>query len=58
MKLLQTYLSSESGAVTVEWVVLSAAVIGLILVTVIPTFTGTTGAAMTVSNAIVETISR
>ncbi|MDX1780483.1 MAG: pilus assembly protein [Thalassovita sp.] len=38
---LRQFLADEDGAITVDWVVLTAAVVGLAFAATIPVFTGT-----------------
>lgn len=42
MKLFNTFLNDESGAVTVDWVVLTAAIVGLGIAVLTSVSTGTT----------------
>ena len=55
MTQLYRFLKSESGAVTVDWVVLTAAVVGLALVALLPIFTGTTDISKIVSSSVTAT---
>ncbi len=43
------FLKSEAGAITVDWVVLTAAIVGLALVVAIPIFSATEGEADQIS---------
>lgn len=40
-KIISSFLRREDGAVTVDWVVLTAAVVGLAILVVTPVVTGT-----------------
>jgi Flp pilus assembly pilin Flp len=46
---VQAFLKSEDGAVTVDWVVLTAAIVGLALIVAIPIFSATEGEAIEIS---------
>lgn len=46
------FLREEDGAVTVDWVVLTAAVIGIAMVALNPIFTGTNSIASKVSQSV------
>ena len=52
MKLFNTFLKDESGAVTVDWVVLTAAIVGLGIAVITSVGNGTTSLANTVSSAV------
>lgn len=49
MKLINAFLNDESGAVTVDWVVLTAAIVGLGIAVLSSVGSGTTTLADTVS---------
>lgn len=50
MKLFNTFLNDESGAVTVDWVVLTAAIVGLGIAVLTSVGGGTTSLADKVSS--------
>lgn len=50
MNRLHRFLTDETGAVTVDWVVLTAAIVGLGMVVLAPIFSGTTNVASNVSS--------
>lgn len=50
--LLRNFLNSESGAITVDWVVLTAAIVGLGLAAVATVQSSTTGLSDKVKNAV------
>jgi Flp pilus assembly pilin Flp len=50
MKLFNTFLNDESGAVTVDWVVLTAAIVGLGIAVLTSVGNGTTTLADKVSS--------
>lgn len=49
---LNTFVTSEDGAITVDWVVLTAAIIGLALIVVIPVLQGADGASHDIADYI------
>jgi len=49
MKLFNKFFNDESGAVTVDWVVLTAAIVGLGIAVLTSVSTGTTSLADTIS---------
>ena len=49
---LRRFLSRENGAVTVDWVVLTAAVIGIAFAVTVPVFSATESASFTVSQSL------
>ena len=49
MKLFNAFLNDESGAVTVDWVVLTAAIVGLGIAVLTSVGNGTTSLADTIS---------
>jgi len=51
----RNYVSDESGAVTVDWVVLGAAVVGLALLALMPVATGAGSMAQHTADAIGNT---
>lgn len=53
---LRIFRNDEAGAVTVDWVVLTAAIVGISLLVMIPTFTTADSAASAVSNSLVDTV--
>jgi len=55
MKLFNTFLADESGAVTVDWVVLTAAIVGLGIAVLTSVGNGTTTLANTVSSELAGT---
>jgi len=55
MKLFNTFLADESGAVTVDWVVLTAAIVGLGIAVLTSVGNGTTTLADTVSGSLANT---
>lgn len=52
MKLFQNFLKHEDGAVTVDWVVLTSAIVGLGIAVMIAVGGATTGLADKISGAI------
>ena len=52
LNILKTFRNDESGAVTVDWVVLTAAIVGLGLVVMTTVSTGMKTAASNISNDI------
>ena len=54
-KVFILFLRREDGAVTVDWVILSAAVIGMVMVVLIPVALSTTSATVGISEYISET---
>ena len=56
MRNLIRFLHGEDGAVTVDWVVLTAAIVGLALVVLTPIFTGTTDIASLVGSSVSSVI--
>ncbi|WP_421704689.1 Flp family type IVb pilin [Aliiroseovarius sp.] len=50
MKLFNKFFKDESGAVTVDWVVLTAAIVGLGIAVLTSVSTGTTNLAGTISS--------
>ena len=50
MKLFNKFFKDESGAVTVDWVVLTAAIVGLGIAVLTSVSTGTTSLAGTISS--------
>ena len=52
MKLLRSFAKAEDGAITVDWVVLSAAVIGLGMVVLIPIAFSTESSTQVVADQI------
>ena len=55
MKLFNTFLNDESGAVTVDWVVLTAAIVGLGIAVLTSVGSGTATLADNVSGALATT---
>ncbi|SMX22710.1 Flp family type IVb pilin [Boseongicola aestuarii] len=55
MKLFNTFLNDESGAVTVDWVVLTAAIVGLGIAVLTSVGGGTTTLADNVSSSLAGT---
>jgi Flp pilus assembly pilin Flp len=55
MNVFNTFLNDESGAVTVDWVVLTAAIVGLGIAVLTSVGTGTTTLADNVSGALATT---
>jgi Flp pilus assembly pilin Flp len=55
MKLFNAFLKDESGAVTVDWVVLTAAIVGLGIAVLTSVGNGTTTLANTVSTELATT---
>ncbi|NNJ67775.1 MAG: hypothetical protein HKP54_07020 [Boseongicola sp.] len=55
MKLFNAFLKDESGAVTVDWVVLTAAIVGLGIAVLTSVGNGTTTLADTVSGELAGT---
>jgi Flp pilus assembly pilin Flp len=55
MKLFNTFLNDESGAVTVDWVVLTAAIVGLGIAVLTSVGGGTTTLADSVSSSLAGT---
>ncbi len=55
MKLFNTFLKDESGAVTVDWVVLTAAIVGLGIAVLTSVGTGTVSLADNVSTSLAGT---
>ena len=55
MKLFNTFLNDESGAVTVDWVVLTAAIVGLGIAVLTSVGNGTTALATAVSGDVAAT---
>ena len=49
---IKTFVADESGAVTVDWVVLTAAIVGLGIAVVASVRTGVTGIGDTISNSL------
>lgn len=49
---INRFLRSEDGAITVDWVVLSAVVIGLGMVVLVPVAFSTEGSTRTIANDI------
>ena len=49
---LKAFLSDEAGAVTVDWVVLTAAIVGLGFILLVPIAFSTTGSAQSVATYI------
>lgn len=54
MSKVLAFLKSEAGAVTVDWVVLTAAIVGLVLIVAIPIFSATEGEADNISDFLTE----
>ena len=54
-KLFKNFKSDESGAVTVDWVVLTAAIVGLGIAVLTSVGGGTTTLANTVSSSLADT---
>ncbi len=50
MKMFNAFLNDESGAVTVDWVVLTAAIVGLGIAVLTSVGNGTTSLADTISS--------
>ena len=55
MKLFNAFLKDESGAVTVDWVVLTAAIVGLGIAVLTTVGNGTTALADAVSSELAST---
>jgi Flp pilus assembly pilin Flp len=55
MKMLHRFLNDDSGAVTVDWVVLTAGVVGLGFLALGPIFSGTTNIASVISTRVSQT---
>lgn len=53
---LKSRFRDESGAVTVDWVVLTAAIIGIGMLIMIPVFATADGAAATVANDLIAAV--
>ncbi|NUB44160.1 hypothetical protein GEU84_007185 [Fertoebacter nigrum] len=53
---LRVFLNAESGAVTMDWVVLTAAVVGMGLMVFAPLFTSTSGVANNVATSITTAV--
>jgi hypothetical protein len=51
---LLAFLKSEAGAVTVDWVVLTAAIVGLVLIVSIPIFSATEDQADSIADYITQ----
>ena len=51
-KLVRLFLRKEEGAVTVDWVVLSAVIIGMVMIVLVPVALSTTSATVGVANYI------
>ncbi len=52
MKLINAFLNDESGAVTVDWVVLTAAIVGLGIAVLMSVGNGTTSLADKISSSL------
>lgn len=52
MKLINAFLNDESGAVTVDWVVLTAAIVGLGIAVLMSVGNGTTSLADKISTSL------
>ncbi len=52
---IKTFLSDESGAITVDWVVLTAAILGLGLIVIAPIAYSSNSSASRVANSISST---
>lgn len=50
------FAKAESGAVTIDWVVLSAAIIGMCMVVFVPLFTSTGGVANTIATSVIAAV--
>ena len=55
--IVRRFLTRENGAVTVEWVVLTAAVVGIAFAATIPVFSSTESASFTVNQSLSSAIS-
>lgn len=51
-EMIKTFHNDESGAVTVDWVVLTAAIVGLGIAVVASVRTGVTGVGTTITTAL------
>ncbi len=51
-KFINTFLNDEDGAVTVDWVVLTAAIVGLGVAGIVSVQDGITGLATDIGNAV------
>lgn len=49
---IQTFLNREDGAITVDWVVLTAGVIGLVVIGAAATMQGVEAASSTISTSL------
>ena len=52
MTMIKTFLANESGAVTVDWVVLTAAIVGLGLAVVTSVRSGVSSLGTSISNSL------
>jgi hypothetical protein len=55
---LHVFLKAESGAVTVDWVILTAAVVGMGLSVFAPLFTSTSGVANNIATSITSAVNQ
>ncbi|ABN75675.1 hypothetical protein Rsph17029_0559 [Rhodobacter sphaeroides ATCC 17029] len=56
LELLNPFVKAEDGAVTVDWIVLTAAIIGLCLLVTIPAYTSSSGVAQALAARLVATV--
>jgi Flp pilus assembly pilin Flp len=54
--LIKNFAKSESGAVTVDWVVLTAAMVGLGFATIILVSNGVEGLSENINTALIDTV--
>ncbi|RHZ93535.1 hypothetical protein D1122_17850 [Cereibacter sphaeroides] len=56
LDMLDGFVRAEDGAVTVDWIVLTAAIIGLCLLVTIPAYTSSSGVAQALAARLVEIV--
>ncbi len=56
MRLLRQFLKAESGAITVDWVMLTAAIIAMSLIVFVPLFTSADGVANQIAGDIIAAV--
>ncbi|AZB64701.1 hypothetical protein EBL87_13480 [Cereibacter sphaeroides] len=56
LDLWNAFVRAEDGAVTVDWIVLTAAIIGLCLLVTIPAYTSSSGVAQALAARLVEIV--
>ncbi|ACM00079.1 Hypothetical Protein RSKD131_0219 [Cereibacter sphaeroides KD131] len=54
--MLDGFVRAEDGAVTVDWIVLTAAIIALCLLVTIPAYTSSSGVAQALAARLVATV--